>query len=121
MQWKTIFHCTNGFDDSKRHHGDFRHRALRHHAEGIFELERVFGVTITNSDRRVVPVRMIGEQHVTEDLGFIPSLGQWLSAIRPQPWMNRVQKTAGPVSETLDPMTGKPPDDEGPAQQKEPA
>lgn len=102
----------NWFDDSKRHHGDFRHRALRHHAQGIFELESVFGVTITNSDGRAVPVRLIGEQHVTEDLGFIPSVGHWLSAIRVQPWMNRTQKTGGPVSEPLDPRTGKPPENE---------
>jgi hypothetical protein len=31
------------FDESKEHHGDFRHRALRHHAQGIFEAQRVFG------------------------------------------------------------------------------
>ena len=34
-------------------------------------LERFFGATITVSTGRVVPVRLIGEQHVIEDLGFI--------------------------------------------------
>ena len=48
----------NWFDASKSHLADFRHRALRHHAEGIFWAEEVFGVTITNSDGKVVPVRM---------------------------------------------------------------
>lgn len=76
------------FDASKEMHGDFRHRALRHHAQGIFELERLFGVTITNSAGRVVPVRWVGEQHVIEDCGFIPSLSDWLKHIEPQPWMN---------------------------------
>jgi hypothetical protein len=38
------------FDDSKCQMANFRHRALRHHSYGIFECERVFGVTITNSD-----------------------------------------------------------------------
>jgi hypothetical protein len=33
------------FDESKSITADFRHRALRHHAEGIFMLERLFGVT----------------------------------------------------------------------------
>jgi len=80
------------FDASKEMHGDFRHRALRHHAHGIFEAERVFGHTITNSSGRVIPVRWIGEQHVTEDLGCIPTLSDWLSAIQPQPWMNRPRK-----------------------------
>lgn len=41
----------NWFDSTKSSFCDFRHRALRHHAEGIFECERVFGTTITNSDR----------------------------------------------------------------------
>ena len=31
------------FDESKAITADFRHRALRHHAEGIFMLERFFG------------------------------------------------------------------------------
>ena len=52
------------FDESKAHMADFRHRALRHHTEGIFMAERIFGVTIVNSAGRVVPVRYIGEQHV---------------------------------------------------------
>lgn len=59
----------NWFDATKESFCDFRHRALRHHAEGIFEAERVFGVTITNSEGRKVQVRYIGEQHVLEDCG----------------------------------------------------
>lgn len=76
------------FDESKEHHGDFRHRALRHHTQGIFEAERVFGPTITVVGGRVVPVRWIGEQHVREDLGRLPSLADWLRCLRPAPWMN---------------------------------
>jgi hypothetical protein len=75
------------FDESKMMMADFRHRALRHHAEGIFMAERLFGHTITNSDGRVVPVRFVGEQHVREDCGFIPSMQDWLCHIRPQKWM----------------------------------
>jgi hypothetical protein len=88
------------FDASKECHGDFRHRALRHHAQGIFEAERVFGHTITISTGRVIPVRWIGEQHVTEDCGFIPSLSDWLKNIRPQPWMNRPRKLSREMEET---------------------
>jgi len=79
------------FDGSKQLVADFRHRALRHHAEGIFMAERLFGTTITNSQGRVVPVRLIGEQHVQEDLGFIPSFSDWVRAIRPEPWMLRTR------------------------------
>jgi hypothetical protein len=65
------------FDQSKAIFADPRHRALRHHAEGIFMLETLFGPTIVNADSRVVPVRLIGEQHVREDLGTIPSFADW--------------------------------------------
>jgi hypothetical protein len=75
------------FDESKQMMADFRHRALRHHAEGIFMCERFFGNTITNSEGRVVPVRWIGEQHVREDLGKIPSMQDWFIEIIPRPWM----------------------------------
>ena len=80
------------FDQSKAHHADFRHRALRHHSEGIFMLETLFGTTMTNSDGRIVPVRLIGEQHVRDDLGRIPSFADWARAIRPEPWMGRAQR-----------------------------
>jgi hypothetical protein len=82
----------NWFDESKAITADFRHRALRHHAEGIFMLERLFGTTITNSDGKQVPVRLIGEQHVQEDLGFIPSFVDWVKCIKPEAWMMRAGK-----------------------------
>jgi hypothetical protein len=68
------------FDESKAITADFRHRALRHHAEGIFMLERFFGATITISTG--VPVRLIGEQHVIEDLGFIPGFADGILTSR---------------------------------------
>ena len=77
----------NWFDESKSFFTDFRHRALRHHAEGIFLAERIFGVTIVNSDGEQVPVRYVGEQHVKEDLGRIPTAQDWLSQIKPERWM----------------------------------
>lgn len=77
------------FDQSKSHVGDFRHRALRHHTQGIDECEKLFGPTFVNSIGVTVPVRLIAEQHVIEDLGFIPTLGDWLKKIKPEAWMNR--------------------------------
>jgi hypothetical protein len=79
------------FDESKKIDADFRHRALRHHAEGIFMAETIFGKTLTLSTGRVVPTRWVGEQHVVEDLGRIPSFADWARSIRPQPWMGRAQ------------------------------
>ena len=66
---------------------DFRHRALRHHSEGIYMLESIFGATITISTGRVLTVRFIGEQHVLEDLGRIPTVADWLGKIQPESWM----------------------------------
>lgn len=75
------------FDSSKEFMADFRHRAMRHHAQGIFEAERVFGATITNSDGKEVPTRILGEQHVKEDCGRIPSIQDWFGAIKGEKWM----------------------------------
>lgn len=77
------------FDESKAHLPDLRHRALRHHAEGIFMCEKIFGVTIRSASGRDVPVRLIGEQHVKDDLGWIPTVKDWLEHINIQPWMLR--------------------------------
>jgi hypothetical protein len=77
-------------DASKAHLADFRHRAYRHHSEGIFEAERVFGHSIINSNGKEVHVRYICEQHVKEDCGGkIPTLSDWLSQIKVQHWMAR--------------------------------
>src|ERR1700693_6575308 len=76
----------NWFDESKAFLADFRHRALRHHAEGIFLCEKLFGVAITNSDGKLVPVRYVGEQHVQEDLGFFLTSSDWLLQINPPRW-----------------------------------
>lgn len=75
------------FDESKSYFADFRHRALRHHSEGIFLMESIFGVTVLNSDGKMIPTRFIGEQHVKEDCGFIPTVQDWLKEIRPVKWM----------------------------------
>lgn len=77
----------NWFDESKAYLADFRHRALRHHAEGIFLAERIFGFSIVNSENKAVPVRYVGEQHVREDLGRIPSFQDWLEELPIRPWM----------------------------------
>ena len=78
----------NWFDATKAHYSQWSHRALRHHTLGIFECEKEFGVYITNSDGRTVPVRVIGEQHVREDCNNrIPSVQDWLENLTMQKWM----------------------------------
>jgi hypothetical protein len=87
------------FDESKAHLPDLRHRALRHHAEGIFLCERIFGVTRRNSGGREVPVRQVGEQHVRDDLGWIPTVKDWLENLKLQPWMTRTAYRPSPEAE----------------------
>ena len=79
----------NWFDESKAFLPDLRHRALRHHSEGIFLCERLLGVTLRNSTGREVPVRLVGEQHVKDDLGWIPTVKDWLVNLKVEPWMTR--------------------------------
>lgn len=81
------------FDGTKEHYANWRHRALRHHSLGIYEAEQRFGTTITVSTGKQVPVRLVGEQHVIEDLGWIPTVADWLRALGDpthiKPWMTR--------------------------------
>lgn len=108
------------FDQTKSLVPDVRHRALLHNAFGIFLAEQVFGPTITLSTcgrcgkpesehpwreddlllpkeclefkPKVVPTRLIGEQHVREDLGMIPTAEHWLTNLKVEPWMTRSRK-----------------------------
>ena len=64
-------------------------------------LEALFGATLVNADGKTVPVRLVGEQHVLEDLGFIPSFADWARLVQPRPWMLKGQPVDGPP---LDPV-----------------
>lgn len=80
----------NLMDSSKGTIADSRHRALTHNAWFLSViLERIFGVTLVNSDGMVISVREIGEQHVLEDyrMRFIPSAQDYLQEIEVQEWM----------------------------------
>ena len=97
---KDYIHIHNWFDETKAHFADFRHRAMRHHSEGIFLMEKMFGVTLELSNGRVIPTRWVGEQHVKEDLGRIPTIQDWLSNLKPQSWMGKTEKIEEEVETT---------------------
>lgn len=86
-KWQDYIQLHSWFDETKSAYPDMKHRALRHHAEGIFWCEEKFGVVIVNSDGREVPVRAIGEQHVKEDIGFIPTIKDYLDNMNTVGWM----------------------------------
>lgn len=56
-------------------------------------------VTLTLSTGKRVPLRLLAEQHVIEDCGFIPSVAQYLGEMPKQPWMYR---GASPLHHLLD-------------------
>ena len=47
----------NWFDASKEHLALFTHRALRHHAQGLFEAERAFGLTPVSYTHLTLPTK----------------------------------------------------------------
>jgi len=87
-------HIHEWFDATKAWIGHSAHRMFRHHSEGIFECEKVFGVSFVNSSGKTVYTRYVGEQHVKEDCyGKIPSAKEWIDNFNtPKEWMLRTQK-----------------------------
>jgi hypothetical protein len=93
-------------DSSKAHVADMRHRAILHSSFGIYLAEQVFGhmIRITkkagewvvnpccDEDFATVSVRDIAEQHVIQDLGFIPSVQQYLDHLTLADWMGGKKK-----------------------------
>src|SRR5690242_4173571 len=75
------------FDQTKACYGELQHRAILHNTLGCFLAEQIFGTTIKNSDGRQVPVRLVSEQHIIEDLGFIPTIENWLDSLPLKDWM----------------------------------
>jgi len=82
------------FDETKAWIGHSKHRMFRHHSEGIFECEKIFGSSFTNTDGITVYTRYVGEQHVKEDCnGYIPTAKEWVDNINtPTEWMIKTLK-----------------------------
>tara|TARA_R110000796_G_scaffold161255_1_gene277962 strand:+ start:282 stop:635 length:354 start_codon:yes stop_codon:yes gene_type:complete len=75
-------HIHQWFDETKSWYSHIYHRMFRHHSEGIFECEKVFGPSFINSDGKTIYTRYIGEQHVREDLNnYIPTAKEWVDVI----------------------------------------
>jgi len=89
-------HIHEWFDETKAWYGHSKHRMFRHHSEGIFECEKIFGASFKNSDGKRIYTRYVGEQHVREDcFGYIPTAKEWIDNIavsKPPEWMIRTIK-----------------------------
>lgn len=91
-------------DSSKKIIGDVRHRSLYHHTEGTFLCERIFGTTIKvykNIKAIEVPVRLIAERHIIEDLGWLPSPADYIKGMPVEKWMSGSQRREVPLSTIL--------------------
>jgi hypothetical protein len=83
------------FDQTKSCYADFRHRALRHHIEGIALSQELFGKTITNSLGLEVSVEKVGLQHIAEDCGRVVSCQDWFSAMGCPSWFKNLPSREG--------------------------
>lgn len=91
--WNDYIKIHEWFDQTKSLIPDVRHRAILHSSFGVFLCQQVFGeVLVRDSDGKAVPVRTIGEQHILDDMGFIPTPQDWFSSMKPELWMARGAK-----------------------------
>jgi len=95
-KWEDYINIHNWFDETKSWVGHSDHRMFRHHSEGIFECEKIFGSQFTNSEDKVVYTRYVGEQHIKEDCNnYIPSAKEWVRAMKDHDkpiWMIKTMK-----------------------------
>mgnify|MGYP001581457223 CR=1 FL=1 len=91
-------------DSSKQVIGDIRHRSVYHHTLGVWLCQEVFGKTLTiQKDRSTiqVPVRLIAERHIIEDLGCLPSPADYIKNMPIEAWMSGAQRKEVPLSHIL--------------------
>lgn len=102
-EWEDYLPVHEFIDSSKKFIGDFGHRALLHSTWGCWLAEEIFGAVLYiptgNGNVREVPVREIAEQHIIEDLGWLPSPGDYLQHMERKKWMSGKVKVTKTLSE----------------------
>lgn len=91
-------------DSSKKIIGDVRHRSIYHHTEGVWLCQRIFGRTITVEKKNnsvEIPVRLVAERHILEDLGWLPSPADYMDGMPIKLWMSGSQRKELPLSHIL--------------------
>lgn len=69
-------------DSTKEHYAGPQHRLLLHNTWGVYLLESMVGdVFVRESDGKPMPLRLLLERHICEDVGRVPTLQEWLQAI----------------------------------------
>ncbi len=81
-------HVHTVMDSSKLFLADWRHRALLHNTFGIHVFEQLIGASFKRkSDGVSVCTRTVISQHIMEDLGAIPTAGEFLRDMPLRQWM----------------------------------
>lgn len=93
-------------DSSKKIIGDVRHRSVYHHTEGVWLCQRIFGRVLeipraSGEGTLQVPVRLVAERHILEDLGWLPSPADYLQGMPIKAWMSGARRTELPLSHLL--------------------
>ena len=88
-------------DSSKACMPDVRHRAILHSSFGCFLVEQMFGIIRVNSDGKEYSPRDIAEEHIQQDLGFIPTVEHYLKNMSMEPWMSGAKKLNRTVERTV--------------------
>lgn len=71
-------------DSTKLHLTTWQHRCILHSTFGVDICEQVFGDVIDNGEGKLIEVRYIAIQHIIEDLGFVPTIKEWLHDLPPK-------------------------------------
>ena len=79
-------------DRSRDSTNSIMHRMLSHHTQGIRDCIEHFGHTIDICRAPAVPTSLLAEQHVREDLGFIPNLDHYIELLTCPRWASRPAK-----------------------------
>lgn len=93
-------------DSSKKIIGDVRHRSIYHHTLGVWLCQQVFGriLEIPRADgqgTKQVPVRLVAEQHILEDLGWLPSPADYINGMPIAAWMSGSKRKEVALSHIL--------------------
>jgi hypothetical protein len=72
-------HCK--LDESKSAYPQMSHRIVLHSTFGRDFCVKLFGESLLNSDGQWISVAEVVNQHVLEDLGFLPSMEEWFKEL----------------------------------------
>jgi hypothetical protein len=86
-------HIHTVMDSSKLFLADWRHRALLHNTFGIHVFEQLMGSSFKRkSDDVEVCTRSVITQHIIEDLGAVPTPGEFLREMPIKYWMSGIKE-----------------------------